>query len=351
MINELGLLGITAIYVALFAWAFRTLPREGWQFVAAVPQHKGPDGRWVGTNLTYYGVFFAGGVAVAVATVVVLMGALSIPLIAIGMVSVILLGCCVPAARLMARAIEAQANTFTIGGAAFVGMLIAPWVLWLTDFAATRVWGFTIPALSSLAVLAIAYAFGEGTGRLACISFGCCYGKPLSTASPTLTRLFRTYHFMFAGATKKAAYESGLEAVPVIPIQAVTALVFVATGLVGAALFFQGHMLAAFLVTWLLTQVWRVVSEFFRADYRGGVRSLSTYQILAMLGALYGPTVALLLPSAPAVRPDLVAGLQTLWTPAAILAIQVVWLVISLYTGRSKVTASTLVFSLSHNRR
>lgn len=351
MVNELAILSVALAYAALFAWAFRVLPQEHWQFLAAVPRHKGPDGQWVGVNLTYYGVFSAAGVAVAVAIVVTLMGALAVPMAVIAMLSIILLGCCVPAAKLVARTIEAQANTFTIGGAAFVGILIAPWALLLTDYAATRILGSGIPMVPLLAVMAIAYAFGEGTGRLACISFGCCYGKPLSVASPRLIKLFRTHHFIFSGATKKAAYESGLEAVPVIPIQAVTALVFVTTGLVGAVLFFQGRMLAAFLVTWVLTQVWRVVSEFFRADYRGGAQRLSIYQILAAAGACYGVGTALLLSHPVTARPDLLAGLHALWNPVSILAIQAVWLVIFLYTGRSKVTASTLAFSLSHPRR
>jgi prolipoprotein diacylglyceryltransferase len=266
------------------------------------------------------------------------------------MVSAILLACCVPAAKLVARAVEAQANTFTIGGAAFTGMLLAPWIVWLTDRLAGQALGVHIPILPVLAVLAIAYAFGESIGRLACISFGCCYGKPLSSMPRGLTRLFERRHFAFSGATKKAAYEGGLEMVPVIPIQAVTAVLFVGVALVGLLLFLRGHTLAAFAVTWLSTQAWRVVSEFFRADYRGK-DGFSVYQILAVVGAVYGIAAALLVPCEAVGRPDVVAGLRALWNPAAILAIQAVWLVIFLYTGRSSVTTSTVAFSLSHDRR
>jgi hypothetical protein len=301
-------------------------------------------------NLTYYGVFVAGGVAVATATVVVLLGALSIPLSMIGLMSVVLLGCCVPAAGLIAKAVEARANTFTIGGSVFLGILIAPWTLLLTDRVAGDALGVHVPMLPSLAVLAIAYAFGEGTGRLACISFGCCYGKPLSQVSPRLTAWFRTRHFTFAGATKKAAYEGGLEMVPVIPIQAITALVFVGAGLVGLLLFLYGRPLAAFLVAWLSTQIWRTISEFFRSDYRGE-GTWSVYQRLAIVGALYGAIVALVIPRESGLRPDLLAGLHALWTPSAILAIQGVWIAVFLYTGRSKVTASTMLFSLSRDGR
>lgn len=350
MVNELGVISVVVIYAALFSWAFRALPQESWQFVAAVPRHKGHDGQWMGTNLTYYGVFLAGGVAVAAAIVVVLMGALSLPLSVIGMVSAILLACCVPAAKLMAKTIEAQANTFTIGGAAFIGILIAPWTVWLTDRVAGNALGVHVPLLPSLAVLAIAYAFGEGTGRLACISFGCCYGKPLSRVSRRLTTLFKARHFTFSGTTKKAAYEGGFEMVPVIPIQAVTALIFVGAGLVGLVLFLHGRVLAAFLVTWLSTQIWRTVSEFFRADYRG-TGAFSIYQVLAVIGALYGLVVALVIPHEIGPQPDLLAGLHTLWNPAAILAIQAIWVAVFLYTGRSTVTASTMEFSVSQDRR
>jgi hypothetical protein len=109
-------------------------------------------------------------------------------------------------------------------------------------------------------------------------------------------------------------------------------------------------MLAAFLATWVSTQTWRVVSEFFRADYRGK-DGVSVYQVLAVVGAVYGIASALVLPHETVGRPDLVAGLRALWNPAVILAIQAVWLVIFLYTGRSTVTTSTVVFSLSHDYR
>jgi hypothetical protein len=350
MANKLGILTIVIVYGVLFAWAFRVLPSERWQFMASVPRRKSSDGQWVGTNLTYYGVFLASGVALAVAIVVVLMGALSIPLALVGLVSAILLACCVPAAKWVARTVEAQANTFTIGGAAFTGMLLAPWIVWLTDHLAGRALGAHVPIIPVLAVVAIAYAFGESIGRLACISFGCCYGKPLCNVSPGLTRLFGTRHFMFSGATKKAAYEGGLEMVPLIPIQAVTAIIFAGAGLVGLLLFVYGHMLAAFVATWVSTQAWRVVSEFFRADYRGK-DGFSVYQILAVVGAVYGIAAALLLPYEAVGRPDVVAGLRALWNPATILAIQAVWLVIFLYTGRSSVTTSSMAFSLSHDRR
>jgi hypothetical protein len=37
-----------------------------------------------------------------------------------------------------------------------------------------------MPIVPALAAVMIAYTFGEALGRLACISFGCCYGVSIS---------------------------------------------------------------------------------------------------------------------------------------------------------------------------
>jgi hypothetical protein len=345
MINEFGFLVVILIYVALFTWAFRALPGENWQFVASVPRYKDRKGEWIGTNLTYYGVFMAGGVTIGVGTGVILMGSLKVPLIVIGSLFSVLLILCVPTAKLIAKMVEAKANTFTVGGAAFVGVLIAPWIILFSNLLLKNLLQFEIPLLPTLAILAISYAFGEGTGRLACISFGCCYGKPLHEESCGVPKFFSRFNFSFRGTTKKASYEGGLEAVPVIPIQGITSVVLVGTGLLGTLFFLEGHMTIAFIGTWMLTQLWRALSEFFRADFRGKGK-FSVYQILALVGALYGIIAALLLSNNEWVRPDLLNGLRTFWNPGVILAIQGVWLIIFLYSGRSKVTASTLHFSV-----
>ena len=65
-----------------------------------------------------------------------------------------------------------------------------------------------MPMLETMGAIFIAYAFGEGIGRLACISFGCCYGKPLSECNPLIERIFQRWNFAFQGKTKKIAYAS-----------------------------------------------------------------------------------------------------------------------------------------------
>jgi prolipoprotein diacylglyceryltransferase len=350
MTNLLVLSLLGAAYVLLFTWAFRTLPREEWQILAAIPRFRQSNGWWAGLNLTYYGLFAATGVTIAAATMFVLMAALGVPPVITSWLVLLLLACALPAAKIIARLVERKANTFTIGGAAFVGILLAPWIVLIVDFlAGIHPTKPGIPFVPAMAILAIAYALGEGTGRLACISFGCCYGKPLSELHPWISRLFGTYHFCFAGATKKAAYEGQLEKMPVVPIQGITSVLFVAAGLLGLSLFLEGHALAAFVVTWPFTQVWRTVSETLRADFRGGGQ-MSSYQVLALVGAIYGLGVVLALPEQQSSIPDLAIGLHALWHPGMILSLQLIWVAIFLYTGRSKVTASHLTVSVVHDQ-
>lgn len=185
---------------------------------------------------------------------------------------------CTPAAGLLARLVEGKPNTFTIGGASFLGFLLAPVVIVVTSRILEAQWGFEVPLTPTLAAIGVAYAIGEGTGRLACISFGCCYGKPLSTVPGWLAPVFDRFHFIFRGDTKKAAYASGLEFVPLLPIQGLTAVVSAGAGLVGLVLFAHGFFHSAFLLTVVVTQAWRVLSEMLRADYRGeGRASITMY--------------------------------------------------------------------------
>ena len=347
--DALALTIVGVLYLILFTWAFRVLPQEEWQVMAAIPLQKLHDGFWTGMNLTYYGALTATGVGVAVATVVVLLAALSIPLGLMAILSGLLLLLCIPASAIVAKAVEQKPNTFTIGGAIFVGMLVAPWTIMLVNVVAGEYWHGNLPVTATLAALAIAYALGEGTGRLACISFGCCYGKPVSMAPDWLARLFDRYHFAFAGAMKKVAYDGGLESMPVIPIQGITSVLLVATGMAGLSLFLKGRMLEAFLVTWLAAQSWRAISEFLRADYRGS-GWISVYQMLALLGGLYGAVIALMFTDSYPSSPNLLNGLKALWDPAVLLLLQALWVLVFLYTGRSRVTAARISLRVLKDR-
>jgi prolipoprotein diacylglyceryltransferase len=304
---------------------------------------------WRGINLTWYGILIANANLAAVTVLLVLMGSVGVSLTGTAILAAAMLCLCMPAARLVAQIVEKKAHTLTVGGAVFVGILIAPVVISLLNHTAGILLDFHIPVMAAFAAITIAYAFGEGLGRLACISFGCCYGKPLSTSSGLLKRLFTGRGFVFFGSTKKIAYAGGLERVEVIPVQAITALIYASCGLAAAGLFLSSHHAAAFLLAAIATQGWRVFSENLRADYRGEGK-FSVYQIMSIIGVAYAIAVAWVFIDEPTGLVDLPAGLKGLWNPALILFLQGVWMMIFLSVGRSTVTGATLSFHVHQDR-
>lgn len=291
-----------ALLLALYlGWGIKVLPKERWQFFAALPLRQGEDGAWQGLNLTWYGLLTANAYAVAVAVLFLLLGAINIPFTGTAVLATLLLALCVPASRLVARVVEKKAHTFTVGGAVFVGVLLAPGVVLLVNRTLGPILGFHLPLPAALAALIIAYAFGEGLGRLACISFGCCYGRRLGAAPLWIQRLCKGRSFTFRGKTKKIAYAGGMEGEEVLPVQALTAILYSGCGLVGILLFLHAHFAAAFLLTLLVTQGWRVLSEILRDDERGGGR-FSAYQLMGLTAILYGGGALLLAPAELASR-------------------------------------------------
>ena len=346
LVITLAFIIMLAIY---FWWGFKKLPAEKWQIVASMPADRNESGEWRGINFTWYGLLTANAYFVAIAVMLVLMGSIGVPPIGTAILAASLLCCCVPASRLVARIVEKKTDTFTVGGAVFVGILIVPFLIILINRTAGNALSFHIPVMAAYASIAIAYAFGEGLGRLACISFGCCYGKPLSGSSGLLKRLFAGRGFIFSGSTKKIAYSGGLEGAEVIPVQAITAVLYTACGLIAAWMYLSSYHTAAFLLATVITQGWRSLSEFLRADYRGEGR-ISAYQVMGMIGVAYGLAAACLLAHESMNVPDYSTGLKDLWNPALILFMQGIWMFIFIYTGRSTVTGATLKFHVHHDR-
>ncbi len=337
------------ILFALLFWGFRNLTREHWQMLAVIPVRRESDGRWRTLNLTYYGLFTASAQTISIVIGLVLFGAAGIGRAEAATMVVALLALCLPAAKLAAIIVERKAAGFSVGGASFVGMVAAPWVI-LGVNSLVALWnGKPLPVVPTLAVMAVAYAYGEGVGRLACISFGCCYGKPLESAPGWLRTLFARYHFVFDGTTKKIAYASNLHGRKVIPIQAVTAVLYVATGLISTYLFLQDAYTPALLLSLIVTQVWRVISEVWRADYRGDGR-ISAYQIMALAGTLYSVVVLRFVPEQPLPDASLSAGLESVWHPGVMLLLLVTWCVAFVFYGRSTVTGSQLSLHVCHDR-
>jgi hypothetical protein len=284
---------------------------------------------------------------IAVAVLLLLLGGLDVPPSAIVLLAAVMLLLCVPASRLVAGVVEKKAHTFTVGGAVFVGIIAAPWII----FAMNRVsldTSWELPPLATLAAFSIAYTFGEGMGRLACLSFGCCYGKPLEDCGPKVRRLFTPIALVFTGETKKIAYAANMGGVAVVPVQVLTSLVHVCGGLAAILLFMHGAYGASFALSITVTQGWRFASELLRADYRGR-GSLSAYQVMGVVAIIYVWGAMLLLPNTMA-RFSLTDGLASFWSPNIIISLQFIWLSILLYTGLSRVTSAEMKFFVRRDR-
>jgi hypothetical protein len=347
MINELFIIVLTVLCTLYLRWGFRVLPLEGWQILASLPVRKiGPD-TWDGINLTYYGLLSATAYLVSIASMIILMGSLGVPDVHIAFLAMTILAICLPASPIIARLVEKKPFTLTVGGASFVGILLAPWIIW-GAYTILKYKDAKFLVMPSLTAMVIAYTFGEGLGRLACISFGCCYGKSLDDCSPFLQNLFKNHCFVFTGKTKKIAYASGLDGKKVLPVQALTASLFLFTALFCTYLFLKACHTAAFLIGVIITQGWRVFSETLRADYRGEGK-LSTYQIMALVSIVTAIFLTYFFP-APDVFPDLRAGLALLWNPGMIFFLIFWWIGTFLYTGLSRVTGSRVTFHV-HTQR
>ena len=335
-------------FLVLLIWAFRTLPTEGWQILASVPVTKMGSHRWKGLNITFYGVFVSLATVVAVSTLITLTSAILIPVGITILVTALTLIVGFSASKIVAVLVEKKRHTFTVSGASFAGILATPIILaavnHFLDQGATR-----ISAIPFVASMAIAYSIGEGLGRLACISFGCCYGKPLSDCHPYIQRLLGPGAFVFTGKLKKIAYEKGMDGQKVVPIQAMTSCLYVATGLVATLLFLKNEYCVSLILVTVITQLWRVFSETPRSDYRGP-GYFTVYQLMSLVNIGFVVVIILALDGAPSPVANLEAGLRSLWDPTVILFLQFVGLASFFYTGTSMVTGATISFHVLNDR-
>lgn len=327
---------------------FRMLPGERWQVIASVPTRKRPEGRWEGRNLTFYGLISAIAQVFGTAMVLLLASAARIPRMDTVAVLLVMTVVGMSAARLMARWIEGKRNTFTVGGAVFVGILLMPPAVAAAQQLGIAAGHGTFSARALLAAMAIGYVYGEAVGRLACVSFGCCYGKPLDQLGPVWRQVFDRLSFTFHGETKKIAYAHGWAGRKVVPIQALTSSTLTLCALASTWLFLRGHYLGALILAVAFSQGWRALSELLRGDHRGHAERLSAYQVMAVAGGLYALAMAPLFEPVAGPPPDLGLGLAAIWDPLALVALQLVGLVVFLTAGCSKVTGCSLSF---HVRR
>ena len=344
MNNLVFIVAMAVIYTAVLWWGALKLPGEKWQILATIPVKKNGAG-WKGLNLTYYGLLSANALLASSMLLVILMGAIDISsaetLLFVGP----LLSVCIPASRLVALWVENKPATLTIGGAGFLGIILAPWLVWLIKAGLGSSVADGMQVVPVTAALAVSYCLGEGLGRLACLSFGCCYGLPLSQSPKWAQRIFRKHPLVFTGRNKKASYESGLEGEPVLPVQVLTSAVLGLAALAGAYCFLNGWFVAALWLGVGVSGLWRAYSETLRADFRGN-NKFTAYQKMALLGVVYALALPFIFPVSSVMAPVVSLGLEELWRPATLLVLQGLWLLVFWHSGSSKVTASTINFHL-----
>ncbi len=349
MLNLGFVVALALGFLALEVWGARTLPAERWQMLAAIPLSKAEDGSWRGLNLTFYGFFSATGIAFGMAILLLLLASVGLPVTFGISLALLIFLLCIPASRVIAGLVEGKQNTFTVAGAAFVATLVLPPLMLAIRVPAANFLHYDIPVLPIFAAAAIAYVLAEAIGRLACLSFGCCYGLPLRDAHPAIARLFHKHNLVLHGATKKAAYASGLAGQPLIPVQAMTSAIFALSGLSGIALFLTSHFRLAALLPIIASWGWRACSECLRADHRGSSR-ISAYQWMAIFSLIYLSAFLSLTPGNSVSAPNLTAAFGYMSSGWVIGVLQLLWVGLFVYYGRSRVTASTLNFHVVSER-
>ncbi|MEX2300660.1 MAG: hypothetical protein WD733_06970 [Bryobacterales bacterium] len=170
--------------------------------------------------------------------------------------------------------------------------------------------------------------------------------EALADAGPGAARLFRKLHFVFHGRNEKLAYASGLEGVKVVPVQALTAILYSLTGIAGAALFFSSRYAEAFLLTTVVSQIWRAYSETLRADYRGEGK-ITAYQMMALAAVPAAGCIAYAMPTRDTLAPNVAMGAAIFWNPLALVFLQAIWVAMFLLTGVSETTGSVLSFHVT----
>ncbi|MCX8097611.1 MAG: hypothetical protein N3F11_01115 [Casimicrobiaceae bacterium] len=345
---EAGLALLCLLVWPVFRWGFRHLPGEGWQIAWVIPARR-PEGdgrRWPAVNITFYGVISAVAYTVAALAYVFLMGAHGQPLGAAAVYAALLLALGVPASKWMTKLIEGQRG-HTIGGAVFVAIVAALPALALTQEILAALGLPPLDGAVTVACAAACYVLGESIGRLACLSFGCCYGKPIAQCTPLQRALYGPTATVYRGRMKKIAYESNLAEEPVVAVQSIACVLLFALFVIAVWLLWRGWVAASLIVAVSGSQLWRAYSETLRADFRGR-EGFTAYQGMAVVAALLAPLYAWWLQVEPGFRPvaDARAGWTAVFRIEVLLTCQALGLAMLYLMGRSYVTSARLDFEL-----
>ncbi len=339
MSNHAFVLSVASLMILYIGAGLRFFPGESRQILACLPVRKRLDENWDGLNLTWYGALCANGIVAATALFFVLSASAGVSAKTMFFVCSVVLLPTLPAGRLVAFFVEGRRDTFTTGGASFVGAVIAaPSIMAVWRMSGQ---GGPVPVAPLLAALATAYAAGEALGRIACVSFGCCYGRKVEDFPRPFRGALSAIGITFRGMMKKASYAGGMEGIELVPIQGITACVYGTASVAGVALFLRGDYTWSLLLSGVAIFGWRVLSEFFRADFRG-FSSFTAYQKMSLAAVAGLIVLAPLLPNyttAPVITAEVLFGVVSV---PFVLFIQVVWLTVFVYMGRSTVTGSRI---------
>ena len=348
----LTVLVVIGLFVASVCYyGIKKFPKGDHQFLASVPFRRNEDGTFQGFNITTYGLM--NGIAYTFGTGVFLLlsSASNIPLpTIIPSVSVILL-ISIPASKIVAKFVEKKDNTFTISGGSFVGGVLSPIIFYIFLYLYHKDISIALSeTLVLLGAVSTAYLFGEGLGRLGCLSFGCCYGRRVDTLKGGLKILFSKFYTKFYGDTKKVAYEGGIEGEKTVPVQTTAVIFFNSTALFSTILFLNRFFISSFLLSVISAQLFRFLSEFLRSDFRGD-RKVTVYQIFSIIIICYSIVVACLLNSG-GITPqiNLEQGLSTFYNFWTLILLQTIFWITFMYTGISKVTYSRITFHVDKGR-
>jgi hypothetical protein len=345
---ELGLFACCLLAAWIFRWAFRHLPGECWQIAVAIPARVraigDSDATWPAVNITFYGVISAVAYMLAVLAFVFLAGAANQPIAAVAIFSMLLLLVGMPASKWVALWVEGVPG-HTIGGALFAVVVAVLPALWLTNVVCSAVGLPRAEPGILLAAAAIAYVLGEAIGRLACLSFGCCYGRTIDSATPLQRALYSSTATTYRGRFKKIAYASGLEGRPVIAVQSVACTALFVVFVVSVWFFWKGYTALSLIIALGLAQLWRAYSETLRADYRGR-DGFTLYQGMALVGVALTLLYSWIHKVPVPVIPTFARGLDVVVRIEVILCTQALAIVILVLMGRSYVTSSRLEYKL-----
>ncbi|MFH0976294.1 MAG: prolipoprotein diacylglyceryl transferase family protein [Spirochaetota bacterium] len=338
------LTAITVMSCVIWYFSFTRFTHERYQVLFCFPTEK-KENSWSGFCITWYGLIISLSFTFSFIIFVFLMGSSGISYLSVVIPVLISVAIGVLASKLLAERIEKTKATISVAAAMFTSFLLIP----PSFFIYGKIFSETpIPVMIVLSSISIAFAFGEGYGRIACISFGCCYGKPVDKTGWFLRRIFHRMNFTFRGGLKKASYAGNLEGSPLVPIQGITSIVNVLTGITGIVLYYHGNFSSTLLTVIISLSAWRILSEQFRIDNRGSGK-ISAYQIMSLFNIGYSVFISVALYSANPLLPDFEKGINAVLSREIFPVSIVIFSILLIFYGKSKVIFPEIKLKVGNN--